>query len=183
MMRVTTCLLIGTNLGWAAGAAGQTDPRPEDVATPEAVVAATYASINREPGAAPDWDRFRSLHHPDARLAPMAEQRGGRSEVLSVEEFITWLDEATAASAPIGSPADQGFYEEGIHTVVQRYGDIAQVMSTYTKRFATGDEILGRGINAFTLFWDGDRWWILSIAWDEESAAGSIPARYLPGGR
>lgn len=183
MTRVTMRLMLGACLGWAAGVAGQTAPRPEDVATPEAVVAATYSSINREPGAHFDWDRFRSLHHPDARLAPMAEQRGGRNDVLTVEEFITWLEEATAASAPIGSPADEGFYEEGIHAVVQRYGDIAQVMSTYAKRFATGEEILGRGINAFTLFWDGDRWWILSIAWDEEAAAGPIPPRYLPGGR
>ena len=183
MRTTTTALLTATLLGTGAhGAGGQTAPRAADVATPEAIVAAAYAAINREPGAPSDWDRFRSLHLPDARLVPNTEQRDGRTDVLGVEDFIRWIDEATAASAPIGSEADQGFYEEGVHAVIQRYGDVAQVMSTYTKRLATSDQILGRGINAFTLVWDGDRWWILSIAWDEEIGAGPIPERYLPGG-
>jgi hypothetical protein len=31
-----------------------------------------------------------------------------------------------------------------------------------------------------TLVFDGDRWWIVSIAWDEESGAGPIPSTFLP---
>lgn len=157
-------------------AAAQTYPLPEDVASPLAAVNAAYEAIGRQPGEDYDWERFRSLHLPDARLVPQAEQRGGSFDVLSVDGFIEWIDSATN----VGGPDDQGFYEEGVHAVVHRYGDIAQVMSTYTKRFANSDEILGRGINAFTLVWDGNRWWILSIAWDEDNSAGPIPDTYLP---
>lgn len=183
MLRIRCRTLIvaaGAVFALSVEAPAQEYPLPEDVASPEAVVAAAYEAINHEPGEPRDWDRFRSLHHPEARLAPQAEQRGGSNDVLTVEQFIDWIDGWQAQNAPLGSEADQGFYEEGVHSVVQRYGDIATVMSTYSKRFATSDEILGHGINAFTLFWDGSRWWILSIAWDEDNSAGPIPPEYLP---
>lgn len=159
----------------------QTDPRAEDVATPEAAILAAYESLRRAPGEDFDWDRFRSLHLPSAVLVPQAEQRGGVMEPMSVDGFIDWIDEYQAEVAPIGSPEDQGFVEEQIHMVKHRYGDVVQVMSTYVKHFPGDAEVfLGRGVNAFTLVFDGDRWWIASIAWDEENGAGPIPEQFLP---
>jgi hypothetical protein len=147
-----------------------------DVASPEAIVLATYASIQRAPGENFQWDRFRSLFAPDALLIPNTEQRGGEFDVISPEGFISWIDSVTT----IGGPTDKGFAEEEIHHVVERYGDVAQVFSTYQKHFWEDDEILGRGINSFQLVQNGGRWWIVSIIWDEETGAGPIPADYLP---
>lgn len=164
--------------------AAQPDPRPADVESPEAIVTAAYESLVRKPGENFDWDRFRSLHHPAAVLLPNEEQTGGTALVFSVDEFIAWVDNFYAENAPIGSEDDQGFAEEAIRNDVRRYGDIAQVFSTYQKRYYGADEILGRGINSFQLVFRADRWWIVSVAWDEEYpgqdfGGGPIPDAFL----
>ena len=172
-------LLLALSLPHAL-AAQNADARPEDVASPEAIVAAAYESILRAPGENHDWDRFRSLHLPGAVLIPNSEQSGGEFIVHTVDSFIESIDGWYAENAPIGSEADQGLDESPIHSVTNRYGDVVQVMSTYEKRLYDSDEVLDRGVNAMTLVFDGDRWWIVSIAWDEESGAGPIPPTYLP---
>jgi len=174
--RYRTLLMCAVLLTAATGPAiGQTT-RPDDVASPEAIVAAAYEAIARPPAADFDWDRFRSLFHPAAQLIPSTEQRGGQLDVLSVEGFIEWIDVGTE----VGGPGDQGFSEDGIHNVTERYGDVAHVFSTYEKHLYGQTENLGRGINTFQMVFNGGRWWILSIAWDEEVGAGPIPEKYLP---
>ena len=160
-------------------AAAQTPAaRPADVASPEAIVEAIYESIQRAPGERFDWDRFRSLYLPGARLIPNTEQTGGAFRVLTVEDFIAWIDGVTV----IGGAGDQGFAEEQVAARVERFGDIAHVFSTYQKHFHGSQQILGRGINSIQLVWRDNRWWITHVVWDEESGAGPLPARYLPGG-
>ncbi|HMB93470.1 MAG TPA: hypothetical protein VKP65_21640 [Rhodothermales bacterium] len=149
-------------------------PQPSDVGTPEAIVEAAYEAIQRAPGQPYNWDRFRSLFLPQATLIPNTEQTGGAFVVHSPENFIALVDSFTV----VGGPQDKGFAEEGIHSEVTRYGDIAQVFSTYQKHFWDDDQILGRGINSFQLVFSEDRWWIVSIIWDEETGAGPIPAAY-----
>lgn len=151
-------------------------PRPEDVESPEAIVSAAYDAIRRPPGRTYGWERFRSLFLPSARLIPNTEQTGGEFRVLTVQEFIDWVDGATR----VGGPDDMGFTEEEVSSTTERYGDVAHVFSTYRKRFWDGEEILGRGINSFQLVRHDGRWWIAGIAWDEESGAGPIPDAYLP---
>lgn len=178
MIRTLLFALVAFGGLAAAGPAmAQVAPRPADVESPEAIVLAAYAVIAREPGASFDWDRFRSLFLPEARLISNTEQRQGSFDVLTPEEFIAWVDGATP---PPGSDSDQGFQEEQIASQVVRYGDIAHVFSTYQKHFWGSDEILGRGINSFQLVHNGGRWWIVGIIWDEENGAGPIPAEYLP---
>lgn len=164
-------------LGVAGSAAAQTGPRSTDVESPEAIVQAAYAAIAREPGQPFDWERFRSLFLPEARLIPNTEQRQGNFDVLTVDGFIEWIDGATPAP---GSDNDRGFQEEQVSAEIVRYGDVAHVFSTYQKHFWGSDQILGRGINTFQLVQNGGRWWIAGIAWDEENGAGPIPAEYLP---
>ena len=151
---------------------------PDDVDSVESIVRAAYEAIQRAPGEDFDWDRFRTLFVPQATLIPNAEQSpGGTFTVYSPESFITTMDSYTT----VGGPSDRGFAEEGVHLEVHRYGDVAQAFSTYQKHFWGDDRILGRGINSFQLVYHADRWWIASIAWDEENGAGPIPAEY--GGR
>ena len=149
-------------------------PLPEDVVSPEAIVEAAYAAIQRAPGENYDWDRFRSLFIPQATLIPNTEQAGGQFLVLSPEDFIARIEKGTN----IGGPNDQGFAEEAVFNKVEHYGDIAHVFSTYQKHFWKQDQILGRGINTFQLVHNGGRWWITGIAWDEENGAGPIPEKY-----
>lgn len=111
------------------------DPLPEDVRSIEAIVAATYEAISHAPGRHFQWDRWRTLFLPRAILVPNAEQTNGELRVMSVDDFIAWIDGRFAENAPIGGPDDKGFVEAEIHASVQRYGDIAHVMSTYERRY------------------------------------------------
>jgi hypothetical protein len=149
--------------------------RAADVESPEAIVNATYDAIGRAPGAQFAWDRFRSLFLPSANLIPNTEQTGGPFRVMTVEDFITWIDNGTQ----IGGPNDQGFQEEAVANHIEHYGDIAHVFSVYQKHFWGSDQILGRGINTFQLVHHEGRWWIAGIAWDEETSGIAIPERYL----
>lgn len=161
----------------SCASAQTTYPLPADVASPEAIVLATYAAIERAPGEHYDWDRFYSLFLPQATLIPNTEQRGGNFVVHTPADFAALVDSFTV----VGGPNDKGFAEEQIHYVLHRYGDVAQVFSTYQKHFWDDDNILGRGLNSFQLVYNNGRWWVAGIAWDEEVGAGPIPPRYLDG--
>jgi hypothetical protein len=178
MIAAPSALVLVAAMAFSAGiASAQVAPRPSDVESPEAVVLAAYEAIARQPGAPFDWDRFRSLFLPEARLIPNTEQRQGSFDVLSTEGFIEWIQ---AFTPPPGTANDRGFQEEQISAEIVRYGDVAHVFSTYQKHFWGSDEILGRGVNSFQLVQNGGRWWIAGIAWDEENGAGPIPTEYLP---
>jgi hypothetical protein len=147
---------------------------PLDVQTPEAVVTAYYASVSGPSGAPRQWDRFRSLFAPEARLA-----RSGAGDVgvgpitLTPEQFV----QANRRYFERG-----GYFERQVSARVETYGRIAHVFSTYESRRKAEDEApYSRGINSFQLMLSGGRWWIVSVMWDYERAEGPpIPARYLP---
>jgi hypothetical protein len=81
------------------------------------------------------------------------------------------------------SPEANGFHEVEINRVVEQYGVIAHVFSTYeSRRLASDPEPFARGINSFQLMNDGSRWWVVSIFWLGEGPDHPIPAKYLPGG-
>lgn len=179
-MRMSLSLVLLTALAASAGAQTHV-PRPSDVDSPEAIVEAAYASIARRPGEPFDWDRFRSLFLPGARLVPNTEQTEGELRVLTPDDFVAWIDPLW----DVDDPDDPGFEEEQVAVEIERYGDVAHAFSTYQKHLWGSDEILGRGINSFQLVRSDGRWWIAGIVWDEESGAGPIPEAYLaePDGR
>ena len=60
---------------------------PADVESVEAIVTAVYESISGDAGVPRDWDRFRSLFLPGARLMPVATEHlenGRRSSITSM---------------------------------------------------------------------------------------------------
>lgn len=147
---------------------------PADVASPEAIIAAVYEVISGDAGVARDWDRFRSLFHPTARLVPSGFNPAGDMvvRVWTPEEYIT-----------IAGPQLErgGFHERELASRTERFGSMAHVFSTYDSRRSANDaEPFARGINSFQLVYDGTRWWILSIYWTGETEASPIPAEYLP---
>jgi len=166
-------LLLALLFAFPYSASAQ-DAEEWDLTDIEHVIAATYKSIERAPGEQFDWDLFRSLFLEDATLIPNTEQRQGAFSVLSPQDFIDWIDAATT----IGGPNDLGFSETGYHNEIDRYGDIANVMSSYKKHYHGSDEVIGAGINSFQLVFNDGRWWIVSIIWDEPYAAGAIPDKF-----
>lgn len=149
-------------------------PRPADVATIDGIITALYASISGGAGVERQWDRFRSLMAPGARLIPTGMRRDSTSvmRVQTPEEYITRNDSALKAG---------GFFETEIARKMDRYGNIVQLFSTYESRRTERDPApFARGINSIQLHNDGKRWWIVSIFWEGESAMHPLPAEYLP---
>ena len=144
-----------------------------DVSSPEAIVAAVYDVISGPAGQKRNWDRMRTLFVPDARMIPTGKRPTGEStrRVLTVEEYIT-------NSGPFLEK--DGFFESEIGKRTERFGNIVHVFSTYqSKRAATDDKPFMRGINSFQLWYDGKRWWVITILWQGESTDVQIPEKYI----
>lgn len=154
---------------------------PADVATLDAIMAAVYEVISGPATEERDWDRFRSLMHPEARLIPTGTRPDG--EVVANVMTVDGYAERAAVSFRDG-PLFQGkgFYEVEATRRTERYGNIAHVWSTYESRLDPAEEPFARGINSFQLLWDGDRWHVISIFWHQEDEDTPIPAPYLPEG-
>jgi hypothetical protein len=158
---------IASHSGWPAA-------KPEDVQSPEAIIAAVYDVISGGKGQQRNWDRMRSLFVPDARLIPAITGQEGHNDalMLSVDGYIE-------RSGPRLISA--GFFERSIHNDMQQFGNIVQIWSTYESRHDPADpEPFARGINSFQLLKDGDRYWVVNIFWDSETPNKPIPAKYLP---
>ena len=153
-----------------------TKANPTDVESIDAIIAATYDVISGPVGKPRDWERERSLFYPGARLMPTATVAGRNDvelapQILDVEDYIARVEPLFEKS---------GFYETEIARRVESFGSIAHVWSTYESRHDPGDpEPFMRGINSIQLFNDGERWWVLSIYWQHESAQQRLPKQYL----
>lgn len=164
---------IASHPGWPAA-------KPEDVNSPEGILAAVYSVISGPKGQTRDWDRMRSLFLPEARLIPATNIPAGPSSTASHSDavFLT-IDGYIARSSVRMTTA--GFFEHSIHNEIEQFGNIVQIWSTYESRHTADDPTpFARGINSFQLLKDGDRYWVVNIFWDAESPAHPIPAKYLP---
>jgi hypothetical protein len=147
---------------------------PADVASIDAIITAAYDGISGPAGMKRDWDRERSLYYPGARLIPTAKPGANDSlapQILDVDGFIARVEKYVT---------ENGFFEKEIARRTEQFGHIAQVWSTYESRHNADDpEPFMRGINSIQLFYDDNRWWILNIYWQQESAWDPIPEKYL----
>jgi hypothetical protein len=147
--------------------------RPGDVASIDAILGALYDVISG-PAGTRDWDRFRSLFAPGARLIPARPKAGGGAEavVLDVDAYIQQTDLYFQ---------QHGFFEKEIARQTEQFGNIAHAFSTYASYHAARDSVpFTRGINSIQLLKDADRWWVVSIFWDAERRGQTIPPAYLP---
>ncbi len=151
--------------------------KPSDVASPDAIMAATYEVISGPATQKRNWDRFHSLFYPDARLVRTAPKKeGGFSATAFTPQG--YVDRASLYFEK------NSFFEREIARHTERWGNILQAFSTYESRHDAKDTLpFARGINSFQLFFDGNRWWILTIFWQEETAQNPLPAEYLPASR
>ena len=146
-----------------APAAAPPAAKPEDVKSMDAIMHAIYDVISGPAGQARDWDRFKSLFIPGARLIPTGKRPDATvytARVLSPDDYV---------SRAQGAFAQQGFYEQEVARRVEQWGNIAQVFSTYESRHAPGEQPFARGINSFQLLNDGQRWWVVTIFWQGET--------------
>src|SRR5271156_2531076 len=153
------------------------DASPADVSSPDAIMAATYGVISGPPTKKRDWDRIRSLFVPGARLVPAERAKDGTFKVdaITPDEYAKFADPYFLKN---------GFAEREIFRKSERYGNIMQIFSTYESRHDAKDaQPFARGINSFQLLYDGKRWWVVTIYWQEEDADNPLPKEFLPAGK
>jgi hypothetical protein len=144
-----------------------------DVNSVDAIIAALYDVISGPAGKARDWNRMRSLFLPEGKLVATGQRPTGElvKRVMTVEDYIT-------NSGPILEK--NSFFEKELSRKQEVYGHIAHCFSTYESRRALTDtEPFMRGINSIQLYYDGKRWWILSVFWQSETKELPIPKEYL----
>ena len=147
--------------------------RPADVESIDAIMAAVYDVISGPAGQVRDWDRFRSLFVPDARLIPTGKRPDGTRTIraLTVDEY----------ARNIGPQLERGgFFERELGRKVERYGNIVHLMSAYdSKRTLADAQPFARGVNSFQLWNDGTRWYVVTIYWEAETPENRIPAEWI----
>jgi len=188
-IRVTLSLILGLAGLFAIGfgASGESKTRrhvtipvvaakPEDVSSIEAIVNADYKCISGGVGVARQWGRDLSLYDPHAWLVSVdTDPKTGTITKASFSEQ-EYVDRTDARFVK------DGFTEHELGHRIYRFGNIATMLSSYEGKFASTGKVASRGVNIYQLYFDGKRWWILSVAWNDETPGNPIPAELLPKG-
>ncbi|MCB2231031.1 hypothetical protein KQH82_09985 [bacterium] len=149
---------------------------PNDIGSVDGIIAALYESISFEPGSEPNWNRLRSLFLDSGRLIPRRPGAMPEVQTMTTEGFIT-------RSGPVlraGQFLRRGFIEKEIARRVEQFGGIVHVWSTYQSTFADGGEPFTRGINSIQLVYHRNRWWVVTVFWEDETPTVPLPGHYLP---
>ncbi|WP_435133753.1 hypothetical protein [Formosa sp. A9] len=140
----------------------------------ESTIGTLYLVISGDKKEKRDWDLFYFLFAPEAQLITT----GVNFENKMQAKYMTPKDYVKASKNWM---LKNGFHEREIHRIVHNYGAITQVFSTFEAYHSTKDKSpFSKGINSIQLMNDGNRWWILNLAWTNESPENPIPEEYLP---
>lgn len=146
----------------------------EKVKTLDSTIETLYAVISGEKGVERDWNLFKFLFKPDAKLIPTGKNNKGDFMVryMKPDDYVKgsgkWL-------------VNNGFFEKEVFRKTEGFGSIAHVFSTYESFKSEADEEpFMRGINSIQMLYDGNRWWVINIFWTQETEFNKIPDGYLP---
>jgi murein DD-endopeptidase MepM/ murein hydrolase activator NlpD len=141
-----------------------------DVASADSIIAALYEVISGPAGLGRDWDRFRALFLPEARLIWISE---GQTRSFNLERFIVEMGSSFELN---------GLFQREVARRVEGFGQALHVLSVCESRRNESDRLpFARGINSIHLISDGSRWWIAGLIWQPEQPKLPIPKKYLKG--
>lgn len=150
----------------------KTFPLIEDVSTINGLMKAFYEVVSGEAGEKRQWERDLSIHHPKAIYSYMTTINEESKQVtLSLEDFHKETDNMVLETA---------FYENEINREVKVFGNIANVWSTYETRLEKNGIVARRGINSIQLFYNNNKWQIISLVFDRETENNRIPQTFNP---
>ena len=141
---------------------------PDDVATIDDLIRAYYESVSGHPGQR-DGERMLSLFVDGGKISIGLD--GERPTHQLAEEYLRTERFLTISS---------DFFEREISRDTQRFGHMANVISTYGISDAMENtDYTARGVTMFQLVWHNERWWILSTLWQRESPEFPLPPELL----
>jgi hypothetical protein len=147
-------------------------PRPEDVASPRALVFALHASISGPAGPF-DWTRFRSLFLPTSRIGEAGTEPGGKPHITfqSVNDWIFSVQELRP-KVSVG---------ETVYKVhIEQYGSIANAFYSHNSVTSEQGGTDIRRVNSCQMLYDGERWWIVSVVWNVSPKNWDLPRDLEP---
>ena len=140
-------------------------PIKEDVETLDGIIKAYYDVISGPAGEPRDWERDKSLHHPNALVSVTGKEN---NKPFVVTQSLSDYHKS------FGIPKT-GFWEYEIKRETKKFGNITHVWSIYETKEEQDGPVTERGINSIQLYNDGTRWWILSWMFDSERNDNPIP--------
>ena len=147
----------------------------EDLSTVNGIIHSLYDVISGPVGQERNWNDFRGLFAENARMfiAVPDNDSGTVLKSITPEEY---------AQRNQTRLSDIGFNEDELYRITNTYGAGTQVFSTYESHFTNknGEEEITKGINNIQLYFDGERYFIVSIFWDANAKNIEVPERYLP---
>lgn len=138
-----------------------------DIAEIAALCPRLYEAVGWDEQSEPNWDEFRRCCHQQATLIPMGS---GEATPIPLEVFIEGMEGQRSSGAV------KQLSESELGNSVQGFGNLASVRSTFV---ATIDGDSRRGVTFALVVRQGGRWVILSVAWENETEEGTLPAEYL----
>ena len=146
-----------------------------NLASVDSIIHNLYDAISGPAGQERNWSLFRSLFADDAKMYIAVPGNNSNTSLKSItpEEYVQ------RNQTRLG---DIGFNEAELYRITNSYGSGTQVFSTYESHFTNknGEEEMMKGINNIQLFFDGKRYYIVSIFWDANAKNIEVPERYLP---
>lgn len=142
-----------------------------DIGGIDAIIQALYDTISG-PAGERDWARLRSLFLPEAHLIRTSVAADGtpQARVMNVRAYEA---DTTAFFRR------ESFYEAETVRRLERFGNMAHAFSAYEARHQPADpQPFKRGINSIQLFYDGRRWWIANMIWDNERQGNPLPEEF-----
>lgn len=140
---------------------------PRDLESIDGLVHGLYHIISGPAGQKRDRAAVKSLFDPACRFTILGHGKDGalRTRAFSLDEFLD-----------LAMPQwEQGWFEHETERHTNQWGAMAAVWTRYEGRKAEDGPVFLRGINSLQLRFDGSRWWITSIQFQNEDEAAKLP--------
>ncbi len=133
------------------------------------LVSALYEVISG-PAGPRDWDKMKSLFHPNAIMGAMRKSPEGQLiySNFTVDQYI----ERNGSYF-----LENGFFETETGSTTDSFGELEHRFSAYSSKRTADGPVFARGINSIQFVFEKGRWWIVSIQWNTEREDLMIPKK------
>jgi len=147
-----------------------------EVTTLDEIVKAFYESVSFAAGKQPDYRRLRSLFHKNGCITPPKNEKDKIFHVMDLDVYT----KNSTENIVITGMERKGLLQTEIARRTQTFGNMAHVLSTFEVKHSVGDAaLLYRGLYSIQLIREDQRWWILSVLWENERTGLQVPRAYL----
>lgn len=130
-----------------------------------------YEVISFPEGGEPDWERMKTVFHPQARFTRITPEGTDYFDLQSFQAMAMEMLDRGVYTA---------FFEQEIARQAQIFGSLAHVLSAYeTKRNPEALSCLARGVNSIQILWVGNFWQVQSLLWDEATPGNPLDMSQL----